>query len=316
MIPGERRGGVGMYDSDEDDDEADYDLSPDEDELDDEDEEDESDELDDLDDPRIEELVTDEEEATPQLVKSKAADNKKGKNKRVAEDESINEPANLDDIMAKSLKPADATAANGEQKLSKKQLKKLKNNAGNAVAAANTDAKKENAKNDDASSKDKKVQFAKELEQGPTGSSPAGKDAKDTKADPNQPSIGVKVVQGVTVDDKKLGSGPVAKKGNKVEMRYIGKLQSNGLQFDGTSHCPSHRPVNHRRQTDTSDPQPTRAALRSRSSSASARSSRDGTSALRACRPEASGGSPSPRTWLTARGRRDRSPPTARWCLT
>ena len=35
-----------------------------------------------------------------------------------------------------------------------------------------------------------------------------------------------------TIDDKKLGKGPAAKKGSKIEMRYIGKLK-NGKQFDG-----------------------------------------------------------------------------------
>ena len=202
------------------------------------DDDEESDELDDLDDPRIEELATDDEEGAPKLAKTDGKDGKKGKNKRAADDD---EPASLDDIMAKSLKPAaNASPVNGEQKLSKKQLKKLKNNAGNAVAAASDDAK-----DSSSGSKDKKVQFAKELEQGPNGKQ--AKDAKDTpdtkgkqdakpaNADPNKPSLGVKVVQGVTIDDKKLGTGPVAKKGNKVEMRYVGKLQSNLKQFDGKS---------------------------------------------------------------------------------
>lgn len=110
----------------------------------------------------------------------------------------------MDEMMAKSAE---------EPKLSKKQLKKLKNNEGKAVASKTEekDTKK------DAKS-DKKVQFAEKLEQGPTG-----KDAK--------PTLGPKNVKGVQIDDKKLGSGPVAKKGNKVGMRYIGKL-TNGKVFD------------------------------------------------------------------------------------
>ncbi|KAI2470006.1 hypothetical protein F4781DRAFT_391958 [Annulohypoxylon bovei var. microspora] len=178
---------------DEDEDDDDYGLEGLEEDYDTDDSE--VDELDGLQDPRVTEVESEEEEA-PKLVK---AETKKGK-KRPAEDET----EGLDDLMAKA----------AETKLSKKQQKKLKNNKGEAVAA------KEEAK---AESKgDKKVQFAKNLEQGPTGSAAAAEKGA---------SLGVKVVQGVTVDDRKLGSGRVAKKGNKVEVRYIGKLQ-NGKVFD------------------------------------------------------------------------------------
>jgi FK506-binding nuclear protein len=175
-------------DEDSDDDEDDYDFDPEAMEYAlGSDGEDESDDLDDLEDPRVTEVDSDEEEA-PKLVESK-----KGKNKRPAEEESL-----------------DALIKSEDSKLSKKQQKKLKNNKGEAVAAE--DAKK------DA----KKVQFAKNLEQGPTGSAakPAGKAAG-----------GVKVVQGVTIDDRTVGTGRTAKNGDTVGVRYIGKLQ-NGQQFD------------------------------------------------------------------------------------
>ncbi len=74
---------------------------------------------------------------------------------------------------------------------------------------------------------DKKVQFAKNLEQGPTGSAEKGKPQQGS-------SLGTKVVQGITVDDRKLGSGRTAKSGDKVSLRYIGKLD-NGKVFDGKS---------------------------------------------------------------------------------
>lgn len=171
-------------DYDEDDDEDDYDLSPDE--LDyamgEDDSDEESDDLDDVEDPRVTELDSDDE--VPKLVDT----TKKGKNKRSAE-----EAENLDELIAKD-----------GAKLSKKQQKKLKNNQGEAVAAED----KKDAK---------KVQFAKNLEQGPTGS---------TKA-----AVGVKTVQGVTIDDRKIGAGRVVKNGDSVGVRYIGKLQ-NGKQFD------------------------------------------------------------------------------------
>lgn len=193
-----------VYDSDEDED---YDLSPDEDELDLDLEGEESDDLDDLEDPRITEVDSDEEEA-PKLV---AAGDKKGKNKRTADESS------LDDLIAKSAKGADAE----EPKLSKKQLKKLKKNNGEAAAAKTEEPKKEET----PVKSDKKVQFAKNLEQGPTGS------AEKAKAEPAKSALGVKTVQGVKIDDKKIGSGPACKKGARVGMRYIGKLV-DGKVFD------------------------------------------------------------------------------------
>ena len=150
--------------------------------------------------------------------------------------------------MAKSLKPAEPTT-NGETKLSKKQLKKLKNNEGKAVGTAveNKEMKKEDkgVKKEDVAVKenplkgDKKVQFAKNLEQGPASSpdtlkaSSQDKTKPDSKKEEVKPkaSLGVKVVQGVKIDDKKLGTGPAAKKGSKVGMRYIGKLK-DGKVFD------------------------------------------------------------------------------------
>lgn len=233
MIP-QDDGQASLYDDDDEDDEdlEDYDLSPDEDELDAlEDGDEESDDLDDLEDPRVTEVHTDEEEI-PKLVKESG----NGKNKRPAEDsaeDEDDEEANLDDIMAKSLKKDDAATTNGEtkklSKAEKKKLKKLKKNDGEAidVETSAADAKK------DANGSEKKVQFAKNLEQGPT---PSGTPvAKTDKAAADKTSTAasksVKDVQGVTVDDRKIGTGPAAKKGNRLEMRYIGKLD-NGKVFD------------------------------------------------------------------------------------
>lgn len=132
----------------------------------------------------------------PKLVEAK-----KGKNKRAAEDAA----EGLDELIAKEGKE--------DSKLSKKQAKKLKNNEGKAVAAEKDTPKSE-----------KKVQFAKNLEQGPTGS-PAEKGKKAAATG------GVRVVQNVKIDDRKVGSGRTAKGGDKVGMRYIGKLE-NGKVFD------------------------------------------------------------------------------------
>jgi len=212
-------GRPGMYDPDED--EEGYDYDPDESELDEED--DEEDELDDMEDPRITE-IEDEEEA-PKLIetanqKKKAVPAKVNQKKRPAEDEEVQ---TLDEMITKE------SATNGEPKLSKKQLKKMKKNDGTAAAVEKAEEKAAEAPS--SAKSDKKVSFAKNLEQGPTsGAAPA----KDSPAEKEKPkgTIGVKIVQGVTVDDKKLGTGPAAKSGDRVGMRYIGKLQSNNKVFD------------------------------------------------------------------------------------
>lgn len=69
---------------------------------------------------------------------------------------------------------------------------------------------------------EKKVAFSKELEQGP--SSKEAKKASTTK----------KLAGGVVIEDKKVGTGSVCKKGDKVSVRYIGKLQ-NGKSFDSNT---------------------------------------------------------------------------------
>ncbi|KIN04655.1 hypothetical protein OIDMADRAFT_142504 [Oidiodendron maius Zn] len=200
-----------VYDSDSDE-EGDYDLSPDEDELELDLDDEESDNLDELEDPRITEVDTDDEEA-PELTK---AQDKKGKNKRSADE--LEDGNSLDDIMAKSLKPE----VDDETKLSKKQLKKLKKNNGEAAASKTA----EQAKDNPSAKGDKKVQFAKNLEQGPSGSAKATENvAAGNKT--NNP----RTVQGVKIDDKKVGKGPACKKGDKVGMRYIGKL-TDGKVFD------------------------------------------------------------------------------------
>jgi FK506-binding nuclear protein len=163
------------------------------------------DELDDLENPRITEV--DSEEEAPKLVAAKKGKN----NKRAAEE------LTLDELITKA-------EANGPP-ADKKQAKKLKKNDGQAVPAAAEPAKK--AEKAEAPSSDKKkVQFSKNLEMGPTGSPKV--DVKDAKKEAPK---GPRNVSGVTVDDKKEGKGRAAKKGDRVEMRYIGKLK-NGKVFD------------------------------------------------------------------------------------
>jgi FK506-binding nuclear protein len=256
----------------------------------------ESDILDALEDPRVTEV--DSEEEAPKLVK---AEEKKGKNKRSADE--LDESASLDDIMAKSLK----SEAAAEPKLSKKQLKKLKKNNGEAAPVKAEETKNGEVKSDKA---DKKVQFAKNLEQGPTGSAEKAKAAEAVapvkeNAEKSKASLGVKTVNGVKIDDKKLGSGPAAKKGDRAGMRYIGKL-TNGQVFD----CKYQRfstviaPV-------LTELQRTRRASHSHSSLVLARSSRVGTLESLACKSAASADSPSPHTLHTEAKEYPAFPPTA-----
>lgn len=217
------------YDDESGDDE-DYDLSPSEDELNMYGEESESDDLDDLEDPRIREVDTDEEvevngtgKKAQKKTNKKAEEEKVGKKAEKAEkkslkraaEESEGEELTLDDLIAKSKEVVEA-AATPEKKLSKKQLKKLKANDGKALDAT-------------AETKAKEVRFAKELEQGPTPS--AAVEKKTEKKKPEPVGKQSKVVQGITIMDSKIGTGPAAKRGNKLAMRYIGKLE-NGKVFD------------------------------------------------------------------------------------
>lgn len=104
---------------------------------------------------------------------------------------------------------------------------KQKNNKKRAVEetpVVETKTKKQKKAADKA--EDKKVAFTKELEQGPTGStsSPAAKKGPTSK----------KLAGGVTIEDRKTGAGPTAQPGDKVSVRYIGKLL-NGTTFDSNT---------------------------------------------------------------------------------
>jgi FK506-binding nuclear protein len=189
----------------------------------------EVDELDDLDEPpRITELGEDDEEV-PKLIKVT-------KTKRVAAELDSDE---VDDALDKIL---GVKSSEKVDKKAKHQAKKLKTNEGQAVAGSeptNGETKKESkSKTEKAEKKSeaskpaetkkskadkkeapvngtKKVQFAEKLEQGPTPS-----------------ANGLRVIKGVTIDERKPGSGAAAKKNDKVALRYIGKLD-DGKMFDG-----------------------------------------------------------------------------------
>ena len=241
--------------------------------------EDESDDLDELEDPRITEVDSDEDEVPKLIAKAE----KKGKNKRSADE--LEEGASLDDIMAKALKPE----VDEEPKLSKKQLKKLKKNNGEAASVKPEELKNGAAKDAVAAKTDKKVQFAKNLEQGPTGSTEKAKlQAAAPAKDKDSKAGSVKVIDGVKIDDKKPGTGRACKKGDRVGMRYIGKL-TDGKVFDCKSRNYVTKPIN----TDICQ-QRTRRASHFLLRSEVARSLRVGISVSLACRQAANGESPFP----------------------
>ena len=209
-------------------------------------EDEESDELDDVDDPRITELGSDEDDEVnaPKLIKKENTKKELVGKKRSApeEDSSIIDGQGSEQPAAKTEAKVDGAPTLGPdgKPLSKSQMKKMrkkmKDNAGNAVtveATVNGDEKKVTAEaaKESPGGKTKSVQFAEKLVQGPGTGALNGEMKKDDSE--KKGAKNPRVVDGVTIDDKKIGNGPGAKKGDKVSMRYIGKLESNNKQFDG-----------------------------------------------------------------------------------
>lgn len=114
-------------------------------------------------------------------------------------------------------------------------------NSKKRAAEEASESKKSKKTNEDK----KKVQFTENLEQGPTPSKKDKKKAeKAAKADKKEDKKDDKkeekkekkfttntLLGGVITEDRKVGTGATAKSGNKVGIRYIGKLKS-GKVFD------------------------------------------------------------------------------------
>jgi FK506-binding nuclear protein len=193
----------------DDDDEDEYDLSPDEDEmlLDDDSE---ADELDDL-NGRIEEI---QYELPRSSANCDSNEDTSAKSKKRPREESEETPQLVDTSVTKT----------EEKPISKSQKKKLKKQklAEEAQASAGSE---------------KKVQFSPELEKGPTRSesksTEPGKPAL-TKSEGDKKGKVAKVTldKGVVIDEHTIGTGPKAKAGSKLGIRYVGKLSKNGKEFD------------------------------------------------------------------------------------
>ncbi|KAH7924608.1 hypothetical protein BV22DRAFT_1105358 [Leucogyrophana mollusca] len=123
----------------------------------------------------------------------------------------------------KSLKrPRDGDAPGAEEKLTKSQkkkfAKKLKAEDGQAVPAGAEEKADEGEKEKKADKKEKVDKKEK-------------KEKKEKKAGDGAASATQVLAGGVKIKDVKVGTGKAAKSGDRVTMRYIGKL-TNGTVFD------------------------------------------------------------------------------------
>src|SRR6267154_1551060 len=119
-----------------------------------------------------------------------------------------------------------------------KKAKKLKAENGAAVpvsADAGAEAQKKGEK------KDKKAKKGVESKEGDSKKE-AGKGG-DVKQNQGDKGAMRELPNGLKILDAKMGDGPQAKSGNKVNMRYIGKLQ-DGTIFDSNTRG---KPVRHPR---------------------------------------------------------------------
>lgn len=110
----------------------------------------------------------------------------------------------------KRARESDDAHAETAEKLTKAQKKKLKAESGAAVPSA-SDVKVDAAKTNGDAVKEKK-------------------DKKETAKKPETKTL----EGGIQITDVTVGKGPQAKKGNTVNMRYIGKF-TNGKVFDSNT---------------------------------------------------------------------------------
>ncbi|KIM40205.1 hypothetical protein M413DRAFT_446370 [Hebeloma cylindrosporum] len=117
-----------------------------------------------------------------------------------------------DDEPVKQKRARESDAADAKSPAEKKS-KKLKADGGKPVPVDVTEEGKEK--------KDKKKKNAEEKKVKPEDA-----EKKETKVPAEKTIAG-----GIVIEDAKIGTGPQAKKGNTVRMRYVGKL-TNGKVFD------------------------------------------------------------------------------------
>ena len=139
-------------------------------------------------------------------------------------------------------RPRESDAAesgtDGEQKLSKKQLKKLnkKLKAEDGAAVPNGESKAEAPKKDKAKGEQKPEKVKKEQKGGEKAQGEKKAEKKKSTEDDAQKrkSETKETPTGLKIKDVKSGTGKAAKKGDLVSMRYVGKLM-NGKVFDSNT---------------------------------------------------------------------------------
>ena len=120
----------------------------------------------------------------------------------------------------KRARDADTPEESPKAQLDKK--KKLKSADGEAAPAPEVVQEKKKSKRE----KKREKEAAKEKEE-EKGEKPQEKREEKLSKKP----IEREITGGIKILDSKIGTGPMAKKGNKVRMRYIGKL-TDGKVFD------------------------------------------------------------------------------------
>jgi FK506-binding nuclear protein len=185
-----------------------YDDDPDSDELYSDEDEYDSDELAMYDEEDSDEEMEDDQPRIKEILERAAAkagsEASKSKKRAKGEDSDEEVEATKDSI----------------EHLSKNQRKKLNKKMRTEVAEEKTEEVKEKKEKPKEAVKEKKVEGTKKSEA--------------PKKDAEKASGKTKTASGLLIEDKQVGKGPQAKAGNRIGMRYVGRLQS-GKQFDANT---------------------------------------------------------------------------------
>ncbi|KAL1914845.1 uncharacterized protein VTP21DRAFT_7937 [Calcarisporiella thermophila] len=187
--------------------------------------EDEENEMEEEDEEEEDEEVEEEDEEMEEIKKEKATA-KKGKKegRRVSfADEQVN--GNLKEEKAQEVnqkKQKQESTPNGAEKAAKK----LKANNGVAVEKSTPEPKKQKQQETPQS-----AQKQKGKQETPK---PAQKEEKQKTPESAKKASVQKLPNGLIIEDKVVGNGPNAKPGQRVSMRYIGRLK-NGKMFDSNT---------------------------------------------------------------------------------
>ncbi|PWN98639.1 FKBP-like protein [Tilletiopsis washingtonensis] len=173
--------------------------------------------------------LMDESEEDESAEEAEAAPTK-SKKRSIAEvdaDASMMTTASTADVSDSELAAAAAAEGLDISSLSKNQRKRLNKKLRTESGEAASPAVAEPAQDKKAAAAEKKAAAAADKKKAADekAKAAAAKEAKSKKQ---------KLPSGVEIEDKKIGTGPIAKAGQRVGMRYIGRLVS-GKQFDANT---------------------------------------------------------------------------------